>query len=169
MARSLLDDAFDHHLWATLRLLDVCAKLGPEQLEMTSPGTYGSILETIRHLVGSDRWYLFRLSGERHPLIEEDVMDLAELRAAMEHNGAAWIELLAKGIDPDEVVSTVRNDGSETHASRGLRLAQVIHHGTDHRSQICTALTTLGIEPPGIDLWNFGEHAGRVKEVPATS
>jgi len=42
-----------------------------------------------------------------------------------------------------------------------MRLAQAIHHGTDHRSQTCTALTTLGIEPPEIDVWAFGREDGR--------
>jgi uncharacterized damage-inducible protein DinB len=39
-----------------------------------------------------------------------------------------------------------------------------LEHGTDHRSQICTALTTLGVEPPKIDVMNFGLTAGRVVE-----
>jgi uncharacterized damage-inducible protein DinB len=47
----------------------------------------------------------------------------------------------------------------------GIRLAQALHHGTDHRSQICTALTTLGVEPPAIDVWDFGVQDGRVTEV----
>ncbi|HEX9124342.1 MAG TPA: hypothetical protein VF984_13465, partial [Actinomycetota bacterium] len=62
-----------------------------------------------------------------------------------------------------------RDDGSETHAPVSIRLAQVLHHGTDHRSQICTVLTTLGIEPPAIDVWDFGLQDGRVVEVPPTS
>jgi uncharacterized damage-inducible protein DinB len=45
-------------------------------------------------------------------------------------------------------------------------LAQALHHGTDHRSQICTTLTSLGVEPPGIDVWNFGVEVGRVVDVP---
>jgi len=60
-----------------------------------------------------------------------------------------------------------RDDGSESHAPRGIRLAQAIHHGTDHRSQICTALTSLGIEPPLIDVWDYGETQGRVSQVPS--
>ena len=48
----------------------------------------------------------------------------------------------------------------------GLRLAQVIQHGTDHRSQVCTALTNLGVTPPEIDVWSFGEATGRMWEVP---
>jgi uncharacterized damage-inducible protein DinB len=48
----------------------------------------------------------------------------------------------------------------------GIRLAQVLHHGTDHRSQVCTALTTLGIEPPAIDVWDYGDSVGRVSDGP---
>jgi uncharacterized damage-inducible protein DinB len=45
----------------------------------------------------------------------------------------------------------------------------VLHHGTDHRSQLCTALTTLGVEPPNIDVWAYGEEIGRVVEIPPES
>src|SRR5918999_5506783 len=160
MARSPLEDAFNHHVWATLRLLDVCARLTPEQLETTVPGTYGTIIGTLRHLVaGGDSWYRFRLLGDRYPPVpdgEEDRLDVAQLRSLMEDIAASWKELLATEIDPDAVVVARHEDGSETHAPVGLRIAQVLHHGTDHRSQICTALTQLEIEPPEIDLWAFG-------------
>lgn len=169
MSTSLLEDAFGHHAWATLRLLDACLALSPEQLETNVPGTYGSILETQRHLVGTDAWYLFRVTGDGTHRIDEDHMDLPELRAAMEGHGALWSQILAHDPDPDAILVGRNDDGSETHAATGIRLAQVVHHGTDHRSQICTALTALGIEPPGIDLWDYGEKSGRVVEVPPTS
>jgi uncharacterized damage-inducible protein DinB len=169
MGKSLLADAFDHHVWASLRLIDTCLALRPEQLGTAVPGTYGSILDTARHLVGSDAWYLFRISGERTPLIDEDQMGLEELRAVMERNGAEWSTVLEGDPDPGAMIVTRRDDGSETHAPAGIRLAQVLHHGTDHRSQICTVLTTLGVEPPAIDVWDFGGQNGRVIEVPPTS
>lgn len=172
MTRSLLVDAFDHNTWATLRLIDACAELTPEQLETTVPGTFGTIIGTFRHTVGADSWYRFRLLGDRYPPMteeEEEGMDLAQLRAAAEELGASWPDLLAGEPDPDEVVPVVRDDGSATHAPIGIRIAQILHHGTDHRSQICTALTQLGMEPPEIDLWAYGQQAGRVTEVPPSS
>lgn len=165
----MLEDAFGHHVWATLLLIDACSALRPEQLETAVPGTYGSILDTQRHLVGADASYLFVMSGGRGPQIDEDHMDLVELRATMEGHGAAWASLLGEDLDPDAVLVRHRDDGSETHAPIGIRLAQILHHGTDHRSQICTALTTLGVEPPFIDVWDFGLLDGRVIEVPPTS
>ena len=166
MSRSVLEDAFAHHVWATQRLIDACLQLSPEQLETAVPGTYGSILETVRHLVGADASYLFVMSGERTYLIDEDSMDLPELRATMERNGDAWSRLLARDPDPDTVLVRHRDDGSETHAPMGIRLAQALHHGTDHRSQVCTALTTLGVEPPAIDVWDYAADDGRLVEHP---
>jgi len=167
MSRSLLADAFEHHVWATLRVIDACLALSPEQLATSVPGTFGSILDTTRHLVGADSWYLFRTSGERTTALNgEDSMDLDALRSAMESYGQAWSSVLAADPDPDAMIETRRDDGSETHAPMGIRLAQALHHGTDHRSQICTALTALGVEPPAIDVWDFGQHNGRVTEIP---
>ena len=164
----MLDDAFAHHVWATLRVIDACLPLTPEQLETTLPGTYGSILDTMRHTVGGDTSYLFAMTGGKVAQIDEDQMDLNELRVVMESHGAAWSELLEPDLDPEAVIVRRRDDGSETHAPMGIRLAQALHHGTDHRSQICTALTTLGVEPPEIDVWDFGFQDGRVVEISPT-
>jgi uncharacterized damage-inducible protein DinB len=60
-----------------------------------------------------------------------------------------------------------KTDLYQRWAPVGFRLAQTLHHGTDHRSQICTALTTLGVEPPAIDVYDFGLDTGRiVKKMP---
>ncbi len=61
------------------------------------------------------------------------------------------------------------DQGWEFHVPMGIRLAQAIHHATDHRSQICTALTSLGLTPPQIEPWDFGTATGRAREVPAAS
>lgn len=169
MTGSLLRDAFSHHVWATLRLLDTCDRLDADRLETEAPGTYGSIVETLRHLVAADSAYLFALTGGLVPTIDEAGMSIAELRAVMERNGKAWAPLLARDLDPDAVVIRHRDDGSESHAPLGIRLAQALHHGTDHRSQVCTALTIIGVEPPEIDVWDFADQDGRLVEVPPPS
>jgi uncharacterized damage-inducible protein DinB len=168
MSRPPLDDAFGHHVWATGQLIDACLALQPAQLDTSVPGTYGSIIETMRHLVAADCGYLFALTGGDHVEIDEAGMDLAELRTEMERNGPAWSALVAREIDPDADVVR-RDDGTASHAPLGIRLAQVLHHGTDHRSQICTALTTLGVEPPPINVWNYAELDGRLTVTPAAS
>jgi uncharacterized damage-inducible protein DinB len=166
VSRSLLEDAFEHHAWATLRLIDACLGLTPEQLETAVPGTYGSILDTMRHLADADAGYLFHLTGDRAHAVGRDAMSLGELRDAIERDGVAWSEFLSREPDAEEIVKEVdENDGYERDASIGIRLAQALHHGTDHRSQICTALTTFGVQPPSIDVWDFGVDTARITEL----
>ena len=168
MSRSLLDDAFAHHVWATLRLIDACLALSPAQLDAAVPATDRSILATMRHVIGNESFELFVASGERGSFVSSDRTGLAELRAVMEVIGTGWSRLLDEGIDPDAVIREVDpDDGYQKYAPMGTRLAQTLHHGTDHRSQICTALTTLGVKPPALDVFSFGLQDGRVVEVPA--
>ena len=162
MTSSLLGDAFAHHIWATQRLFDDCSTLTLEQLTTSAPGTYGPIIATLGHLVASDGWYLSFHSDDTATIDEEAEVTLADMRAAFTTNAAAWMDLLAGPLDPDADVIE-HGDGWDFHAPLGLRLAQVIHHGTDHRSQVCTALTSLGVTPPEIDLWSFGEATGRTR------
>jgi uncharacterized damage-inducible protein DinB len=163
---SLLGDAFAHHAWATHRLIDKCAALTPEQLGTAVPGTYGSIIATLHHLVESDRWYLrFFPAGKQFAEIEErPTLDLTQLRAEMQRNAAAWTEVLAEQTDAEADIAE-HGDGWEFHAPLSFRLAQVVHHGTDHRSQVCTALTSLGLTPPEIDVWAYGEATSRTRAV----
>jgi uncharacterized damage-inducible protein DinB len=162
MTTSLLDDAMSHHIWATRILIDACRDLPSEALSTPAQGTYGSILDTLRHLVDSDCFYLTFFRDGPPRILEEAEPGLDELLSVITANGEDWMALLARGLD-GEADTVERGDGWTFHAPTGFRLAQVIHHGTDHRSQICTALTSLGIEPPVIDLWAYGEASGRTR------
>ena len=168
MSRPILADALDHHVWATLKVIDACLALTEDQLATNVPGTYGSILDTLRHLVGADASYLNLLSEGRVAMIDEESTPLAELRPVMVANGPAWTDVVAAASDPEIVITRHREDGSTSSAPLGVRLAQVVHHGTDHRSQVCTALTSLGITPPEIDVWDMAWSQGRLAETEPT-
>ncbi len=166
MSSSLLGAAFTHHVWATTRVIDACLDLSPEALGTSVIGTRGPILDTLRHLVLSDAFDLFTLTGD--PAFEIDdahVSSLAEARAVMERNGSGWSGYLSRALDADEVVLEVDpNDGFQRWAPVGFRLAGVLDHGTDHRSQVCTALTSLGTTPPKLDVFDYGLETGRIVE-----
>ena len=169
MTMSILADAFGHHVWATIRVLDACAVLDDERLATAVPGTYGSIIDTLRHTVGRDVFYLDVLRGGEPEPFDEAASDVAMLRSVMEGHDAAWQRLIAADLDPATDVVEYEGNGYETHAPLGIRLAQALHHGTDHRSQVCTALTDLGIEPPAIDVWDFASRDGRMVTRPTVT
>jgi uncharacterized damage-inducible protein DinB len=162
MASPLLADAFGHHVWATIRVLDACAALDDAQLASAVPGTYGSIIDTLRHLVGGDVFYVDVLRGGDPEPFDEAASDIPTMRDVMESHDAVWQGLAAGDRDPSTVVVEYEDSGYETHAPLGIRLAQALYHGTDHRSQVCTALTNLGVEPPGIEVWDYARLDGRM-------
>lgn len=167
MTTSLLADAFAHNTWASRQILDACLSLSHDQLATNVPGTYGTVIDTLRHLVQADTWYLFILTDGAVPDIDESTMTVAELRAENERNVGRWTEYLAQDLDPDTWVVQSHDDGTKERSALGVRLAQVVHHGSDHRSQVATALTILGITPPDIDVWAWASTVGRDGPIPA--
>lgn len=165
MSSSLLEAAFAHHVWATLRVIDACLGLSAAELETSVPGTRGPVLDTLRHVVEGDAEDLFILTGDRAFYVGAERMSLADARVVMERNGSGWAEFVSRSLDPDAVVREVdETDGYQRWAPVAFRLAAALDHGSDHRSQICTALTTIGVDPPKIDVYNFGLDTGRVVE-----
>jgi uncharacterized damage-inducible protein DinB len=167
MTRSPLADAFAHHAWATRNLIDSCADLSDTQLQSTADGVYGSMLDTFRHMVSSDRGYLTVHPGVTLPRVDDQELSLADARTVMEENAPEWQRVVSELQDPDRDLVRQRPDGSGNRAPAGIRLAQALHHGTDHRSQIATILTTLEIQPPDLDVWEFARSEGRIMEFPA--
>jgi uncharacterized damage-inducible protein DinB len=160
MTRPVLADAFGHHCWATIRLLEACEPLTEDQLATVVDGTFGSMILTLRHVVAGDRGYLTLLS-DALPDVDEESLDIAAMKNVMTENAPVWQDVVAAP-DVERDVIRHRPDGSKSHAPLGIRLAQVIHHGTDHRSQVCTGLTNLGIVPPDLDVFDYGRLDGRV-------
>ena len=162
---SLFRDAFDHHIWATQRLIDSFRDLTPEQLATPAHPKFGSVLETLRHLVASDVWYLTFFPVEQQPPLDEKAAtSLDELHSVITRNGELWADVLAQAVDGDEEI-VEHGDGWDFYSPLGFRLAQAVHHGTDHRSEIWIALTNVGVTPPDMDLWAYGEATGRTRGV----
>jgi uncharacterized damage-inducible protein DinB len=169
-ATSLLEAAFAHHVWATIRLIDSCEDLPPQHLRHVVPGTRGPIIETLAHIVDGDTWDLDILEARSLTDAEETDLDLGALREVMQRNAARWSSFVSRSPDPDAMVTEVDPaDGFRRVAPVGMRLAATLDHGSDHRSQICTALTTLGVPPPPIDVWAFGVEIGRIEETAGAS
>ena len=76
---------------------------------------------------------------------------------------AFWAAFLARPSDPDRrVLVPDPRDGQVHDVALGVILTQVLDHGTDHRSQISTILTSIGVTPPRLDGWAYGRAAGRI-------
>ncbi len=166
MGRSLLEGAFAHHEWATTRLIEACGGLTSADLDTAIPGAYGSLLDTLRHLVSSDAFYMRVTSGEMSPTVNLAGATLSELRAAMAENAEGWSGVLASSPDGEAILREIDpEDGYQRDAPMGLRLVDALYHGVEHREQISTGLRSLGIEPPRTSVVDFGVASGVIAEI----
>jgi uncharacterized damage-inducible protein DinB len=152
-----LVDFYRHHLWANLGLLEACAQLNDEQLHASAPGTYGTIRDTLVHLLRAEDSYLARLTG-RQP---EDLLRVGEfpgveaLRVHARRSGEGLIAV-AETVDETQVVRGTYH-GEPYELPVMVPLMQAIQHAADHRSQIASVLSQLGIEPPDLSVWAYDE------------
>ena len=166
-----------HNVWATKTLLDVCRTLTPDQLTAPATAAYGSIIETFNHLITSDGGYLRSLGGpmttwvaarqrelEKYPEpwineeAREQIVDLDELALRAEEAERLWDSSLAdEEFDPARICIL---DLGTYECPAGIVMAQVFHHGTLHREQICAMLTGLGLESPDVQPWGFADATG---------
>jgi uncharacterized damage-inducible protein DinB len=175
-----LVEMFRFKTWATLRLIEYCQGLEDEQLDATTPGTYGTIRETLRHLVDAEEGYFSILTRERFPSkaageafirpahrLPDGPVTMDELAERIRRLGPQW-DVMAQDADlPGRDVTTT--DG--WHLPAAVIMAQAIHHAGDHRTHIMSVLGTLGLELPGpndLDAWGYAEALDMMEELPAT-
>jgi uncharacterized damage-inducible protein DinB len=154
-----------HDVWATEKLIEHCRALTDAQLDLTAPGTYGTIRRTLAHIVGGDTLYLALIG---FPVVdaafdEDRLMSLDEISGVLDKVRAGVERVFAgKEFDPDRVVIDARTDPPE-ELEAWTMLAQFAHHGSDHRAHVGTILGAHGLKTPGLDVWSYGWKIGAMR------
>jgi uncharacterized damage-inducible protein DinB len=161
----ILVELFRHNTMMNRRLLDACRQLTPEQLGATATGTYGTIGATLTHLANAQTGYAARLLGlERLERLAEDPFPGFDVLAERLALGDAQLEQAASQAIPETRVEVRGNDPPGVWLMPvSLFFLQAINHGTEHRSQIATILTQLGVEPPEMDGWAYLMASGHME------
>lgn len=154
MTESILVRLFEHNNWANNQIIKSCAALSDEQLDAEPhSATKGTIRQTLIHLVSSQQAYLSLLTlpveaRQKVPL------EFADLRESAQKSGEGILELLRETAKlPKNRLQTT--DGY--YVEPWVVLVQIINHATEHREQINNMLSGLGITPPDLDGWGYGE------------
>jgi uncharacterized damage-inducible protein DinB len=157
-------EAFRHNVWANKRLIAFCRDLTSEQLAATTQGTYGSILDTLNHVVASDAGYLPRPKIKRPEWAgdDHDIQGLDVLEARVDETAPLWERYVSDPLDAQHLLLL---DEGAYEAQASIPVAQALHHGNVHREQVCSILTSLGLEPPDLQVWAYAEETGRAHEL----
>ena len=148
-----LVDMVRYNTWASRTLLTFCRGLTAETLLRAIDGTYGTIPDTFLHLVHADTAFLgvFALDLPADLPVRGTALDLAGIDALFERIAPFWEAAARKAIAENVVFETPRGA-----VRAGFVLAQLLNHGSEHRTQIQSLLSVAGIEAPLVDGWVYG-------------
>ena len=152
MADPYLRRLLEYNAWANLRLLDFLATLPDSVLDATAAGVYGTVRETLEHMLSSEliyERYLERLP--RDGVERPEHPDLATLRAIAAQSEVNAARIVGALPPPTEVMHL--RDGLR---SAGTIFVQLVSHSAEHRTHVCTILGALGYELPELDSWAHG-------------
>lgn len=151
---------FEYKRWANERLFGKVKTLPSEAISAPELIVFGSLINTLNHVLTVDLIFKSHLAGEAHgfttrrpaqspPLSElwsdQSDVDAWYLQYARTHSGA----------DHDEIIEFEFVDGGSGAMSRGDILLHIVNHGTYHRGHIGTMLYNMSVEPPTTDYTVF--------------
>jgi uncharacterized damage-inducible protein DinB len=150
-----------YNAWANARLYDAATALNDFERKRDVRGYFQSLHGTLNHMLGADRIWLQRLTGEGQApsrldeILFADFNTLREAREVEDKRLSGYVN----GLDPEAlnvVVDYHNTSGEPKSLARKLIFAHLFNHQTHHRGQATHMLRQLGVaEPPALNLLYF--------------
>lgn len=155
MTENFLIKLFEHNNWANMQIIQACSVLSDGQLDaVPQSATKGSIRDTLLHLVAAQHGYLSLLTL---PVAARQKISptFAELQESVQASGEGLLSLARD--ESRKPLAKQLQTRDEYLVEPWVVMVQVINHATEHREQIKSMLSSLGVTPPDIDGWDYGE------------
>ena len=146
-----------YNRWSNVRLYDACTGLSDAARKQDRGAYFGSIHNTLNHILVGDRAWLDRVEGiDTGPVTLDAVLfdnfdALRQARAAEDDR----IDRVLMGLDETRMAGDLsyRNVAGESHRTPlRLVLTHLFNHQTHHRGQVHGMLSQAGASPPELDL-----------------
>lgn len=154
-SESILAEFIRYNNWANQQLLEACGKLSEEQLAQSMPGAYGTIRDTLRHIIEGEAFYILLLTRHRPrpPFKWEEKPSLAQMKDYAAHVGEALMQAI-NDVRPTDIIEEQDGGNKFRYQARAIFI-QIINHGVEHRTNITTILSAAGQTAPGVDGWAY--------------
>lgn len=160
-----------YNSWFNQRLYDACEQLGDEERKRDRGAFFGSIHNTLNHVLWGDRMWLARFAAQEGAdavglgggvldlpagAVHETVLyaDWAELRNARARLDAAiesWLAAMPADV-PARTMRYSNTKGVQREHPAWMALSHLFNHQTHHRGQVTALLMQAGVDPGLTDL-----------------
>ena len=151
-----LEGLYDYGCWANRKLFAVISRLPPEQFTQPVAGSYGSIRNTMVHVLSAEAGWLDRCGGpKRGPRLDPaDFPTVETLMQAWSRVEAHTREFLATLHDEDLArnVEYAFDPAQPLSTPLGELMHHAVNHGVHHRGQVALLLRVLGYVPGNFDI-----------------
>lgn len=153
-----------YNRWANARLYDACATLPDDAYRQDRKAFFGSIHNTLNHLLVGDRVWLGRFTGTDSGIRKLNEIlfdDFAALRRAREKEDAR-IQAYVDGCDAAKLAAPLAfksMDGTPSTMTLAPVLGHFFNHQAHHRGQVHAMLTQAAVAAPSLDLIAFMREA----------
>ena len=164
MPENFLEKLFEHNNWANRQIIQACAALSEEQLDaQPQSATKGSIRQTVMHLVSAQRGYLALLTVPLEARLHRPLLAFADLQEVAAASGEGLLALTRDEAGKTLPAQLQTKDGF--FVAPWVVMLQAINHATEHREQINSMLSALGVPPLELDGWSFGQAANALTPI----
>lgn len=151
-----LETLYDYNYWANKKILSVISRLTPEEFTRPVAGGYGSVRDTMVHLLSTEWGWLSRCGGhERGERLDADDYPTVESLITDWENVEQHTRDFLSHLDDKDLNRNVEYPGKEDK-NRSMPLGELLHHsiihGAHHRGQIALLLRELGYAPGSFDI-----------------
>ncbi len=154
----------NYNTWVNAQIFEVCRKISDDQYRKDLGAFFGSIHNTLNHILLVDLLYLGRLKGEANDHIQslkqvlyDDLDSLVNARVEVDRKLTEYVQRLSEN-DLNRLVRYSRMSGEVCEENVEDILLTLFNHQTHHRGQVHAMLTQSGIENnemPNIDLVDY--------------
>jgi uncharacterized damage-inducible protein DinB len=151
-----LERLYDYGYWANDKLFTVVARLTEEEFTRSVAGSYGSVRNTLVHVLSAEAGWLDRCGGPpRGPRLDPaafpTLVSLTQAWSRVESEIRRFLASLSDR-DLDRLVEWGFQPGEQHHTPLGQLMQHGATHGVHHRGQVALLLRALGHEPGNVDL-----------------
>jgi uncharacterized damage-inducible protein DinB len=159
-----LQRLYDYNYWANAKLLAVVARLTPDEFTQPVAGSYGSVRNTLVHVMSAEWGWLERCGGRaRGPRLDPNDYPTADVLSTSWTKVEDYVrEHLSTLSDQDLVRDVAFAFGTDAPRSvpLGFLMQHAANHGVHHRGQVALLLRTLGHVPGDFDLLYYDIERG---------
>jgi uncharacterized damage-inducible protein DinB len=135
-----LERLYDYGYWANRKMFQVVSQLTPEQFTQPVAGSYGSIRNTLVHVLSAEWRWLDRCGGQKRgaPLKPEDyptVDALVDTWTVVERHLRDFLSTL-KDDDVGRIVEFTSPRGEKRSMPLGPLMQHAANHRVHHRGQV---------------------------------